>query len=66
MVVGTATLSGGVATLCTTLLAGGAHSITVEYGGDSAHAGSVSQPVLVGADYYLILPGVVGWSKGSV
>ena len=44
---GTASLSAsGVATLATSLLAGGAHSLTASYGGDASHAGSSSMPLV--------------------
>ncbi len=46
-VVGTATLSGGVATLVTTLLPAGSDSITAAYVGDANDAASVSKPIVV-------------------
>ena len=42
---GTGTISSGVATLTISSLAGGTHSITAQYGGDSNYSGSVSTPV---------------------
>ena len=42
---GTATLSGGVATFATASLAVGSHSITAVYGGDANNAGSTSPAV---------------------
>ena len=44
---GTAASAGGVATLTTTSLAAGSHSITAVYAGDSAYEGSTSAPVTV-------------------
>jgi hypothetical protein len=44
-VLGTGTLSGGIATFVTSGLGGGAHSITAVYGGDANFSGSTS-PVL--------------------
>jgi RHS repeat-associated protein len=44
---GTRTLANGEATLTTTLPRGGEHSITVQYGGDSVYAGSVSTALVV-------------------
>ena len=43
--IGTATLSGGVATLTTTVLAVGSHPMTAAYGGDAEHAVSISPEV---------------------
>ena len=42
---GTGTINSGVATLATSSLAGGTHSITAQYGGDANYSGSVSPPV---------------------
>src|SRR5207302_199187 len=41
-ILGTRTLAGGSATLSTAALAGGPHSITVDYGGDATFAASTS------------------------
>ncbi len=46
-IIGTATLnSGGQASLTTSTLTAGSHSITAEYGGDSNFAGSTSPPLI--------------------
>jgi len=42
---GTGTLSGGIATFSTSLLASGSHSITAVYGGDNDFIGSTSAPL---------------------
>ncbi len=42
---GTGTIGFGVATLATSSLAGGTHSITAQYGGDSNYNAAVSTPV---------------------
>ena len=42
---GTGTITNGVATLTTTSLAGGTHSITAQYGGDVNYNSAVSTPV---------------------
>ena len=42
---GTGTISSGVATFTTSLLAGGTHSIIAQYGGDTNYSGSVSTAV---------------------
>jgi len=44
---GTTASAGGLATLTTTSLAAGSHSITAVYAGDSAYEGSTSSPVTV-------------------
>lgn len=43
--IGSATLSGGVATLTTSSLAAGFHSITAVYGGDATYTGSTNTPL---------------------
>ena len=42
---GTGTITSGVATLTISSLAGGTHSITAQYGGDTNYSGSVSTPI---------------------
>ncbi len=42
---GTGTISNGIATLTTSALAVGTHSITAQYGGDSNYNGAVSTPI---------------------
>ena len=42
---GTGTITGGLATLAISSLAGGTHSITAQYGGDTNYSGSVSTAV---------------------
>ncbi len=42
---GTGTISSGIATLATSSLAAGTHSITAQYGGDSNHNAAVSTPI---------------------
>ena len=44
-VLGSGTLSGGVATLTTSALAGGDHTITAVYAGTATHLGSTSDPI---------------------
>ena len=42
---GTGTINSGIATLSISSLAGGTHSITAQYGGDTNYNGSVSTPI---------------------
>jgi hypothetical protein len=56
---GTSTLSGSIATLSTTSLAVGAHSITAKYGGDDNFGSGISDVLVLGVNQYLFLPTIL-------
>jgi subtilisin family serine protease len=63
---GTGILIGGVATLTTSALSGGLHSITATYGGDSGFSGSISPALLFSVNKADTTTNLVSLAKGDL